>query len=122
MVIQALAVLLLFQLVGEFLSQFLRLPIPGPVVGMALLFALLSYPSPLAERLRETAQTILQHLSLLFVPAGVGVMLHAQRVLDEWLAISLALLFSTVLTIAVTALTIRAVAHWVGVRQNQGPT
>jgi holin-like protein len=113
--INALAILLVFQLTGEFLSQFLRLPIPGPVVGMALLFVALSLPSPLAERLRDTAQTILQHLSLLFVPAGVGVMLHAQRVLDEWLAISIALVASTLITVAVTALTIRVVARWVGV-------
>lgn len=112
--INALAILLVFQLAGEFLSQFLRLPIPGPVVGMALMFMALSFPSPLAERLRDTAQTILQHLSLLFVPAGVGVMLHAQRVLDEWLAISVALVASTLLTIAVTALTVRVVARWVG--------
>jgi len=118
-VINALAILLVFQLAGEFLSQFLRLPIPGPVVGMALLFAVLSFSPALTERLRETAQTILQHLSLLFVPAGVGVMLHAQRVLDEWFAISVALLASTLLTITVTALTIRAVARWTGARNNE---
>ncbi|KPL27015.1 MAG: hypothetical protein AMJ72_11190 [Acidithiobacillales bacterium SM1_46] len=117
--INALAILLVFQLMGEFLSHFLRLPIPGPVVGMALLFVALSVSSALTERLRETAQTILQHLSLLFVPAGVGVMLHAQRVLDEWLAISVALVASTLLTIAVTAFTIRTVAHWMGVRNNE---
>jgi len=120
-VINALAILLVFQLAGEILSHFLRLPIPGPVVGMVLLFATMSFPSDLAERLRDTAQTILQHLSLLFVPAGVGVMLHARRVLDEWFAITVALVLSTLLTIAVTALTIRVVAHWVGAHNKDHP-
>jgi len=121
-VINALAILLVFQLAGEILSHFLRLPVPGPVVGMMLLFAAMSFPSSLAERLRDTAQTILQHLSLLFVPAGVGVMLHAQRVLDEWFAITVALIFSTLLAIAVTALTIRAVARWIGAHNSEEHT
>ncbi len=119
--LNAIATLLVFQLIGEALSQFLRLPIPGPVVGMALLFAALSYPSRLAGRLRETAQTILQHLSLLFVPAGVGVMLHAERVAAEWLAISVALVGSTVLTLAVTALTIRGVSRLLGASKRGEP-
>ena len=109
--INALAILLFFQLIGEVLSQVFKLPVPGPVVGTLLLFGVLWVPSDLSERLRETAQRILQHLSLLFVPAGVGVMLHAQRVTDEWLAISVALIVSTALTIAATALTISALAR-----------
>ena len=60
------------------------------------------------------AQTILRHLSLLFVPAGVGVMAHAARIESEWIAILVALLVSAVLTIAVTALVFRWVARWVG--------
>jgi holin-like protein len=114
--INALAVFLFFQLVGEVISQMFKLPVPGPVVGMALLFLLLLFPSNLSERLRETAQRILQHLSLLFVPAGVGVMLHARRISDEWLAISVALIVSTVLTVAATALTISVLARFMNKR------
>lgn len=117
--LNAITILLLFQLAGEVLSQMLKLPIPGPVVGMALLFVGLSAPSALAQRLRETAQVVLQHLSLLFVPAGVGVMLHARRVADEWLAISVALVLSTVLAIAVTALTINLLGRVVGVHDSE---
>ena len=114
--INALAVFLFFQLVGEVISQMFKLPVPGPVVGMALLFLLLLFPSNLSERLRETAQRILQHLSLLFVPAGVGVMLHPRRISDEWLAISVALIVSTVLTVAATALTISVLARFMNKR------
>lgn len=112
--LQALAVLLVFQLIGEVIGQALGLAIPGPVVGMALLFAALALHAPFVERLRSTANNLLQHLSLLFVPAGVGVMLHARRVADEWLAIVAALVVSTVLTVAVTALTVRLVSRLIG--------
>jgi holin-like protein len=103
-----LATLLVFQLLGEALSRLLALPIPGPVLGMALLLAGLLFDSRVAPRLRPTCVELLRHLSLLFVPAGVGVMLHAARLADEWLPIAVALVVSTALTIAVTA----AVAQW----------
>jgi holin-like protein len=103
--LQAITVLLLFQLAGEIISQTFGLPIPGPVVGMGLFFAALALPRVRAGQLRRTAQNLLQHLSLLFVPAGVGVMLHVRRVAEEWLPIAVALVLSTVLAIVVTALT-----------------
>lgn len=104
----ALTVLLVYQLIGEIIVQFLRLPIPGPVVGLLLLFLTLCVRGKLAEPLRDTANGILQHLSLLFVPAGVGVMVHFARVSGEWLPILAAVLISTALAIGVSALVMRA--------------
>lgn len=106
--LNALTILLLYQLAGEVFVQALGLPVPGPVIGMLALFLTLLARKRVAEPLQDTANGILQHLSLLFVPAGVGVMVHAGRVRDEWLALGVALVASTVLTIAVTALTMRA--------------
>ncbi len=106
--ISALSILLVFQLVGEVVARGLALPIPGPVIGMLLLFVFLLIRRGPGEELRNTSQTLLQHLSLLFVPAGTGIMLHLHRVGDEWLALLLSLLFSTLLTLAVTALAM----HW----------
>jgi putative effector of murein hydrolase LrgA (UPF0299 family) len=113
-VIGALTLLLLCQLAGELLARLSALPVPGPVLGLVLLFALGLVRGAVPEALRETAQTILRHLSLLFVPAGVGVMVHAARIESEWLAIVVALLASAVLTIAVTALVFHWVARWSG--------
>jgi len=100
----ALTLLLLFQLAGEVIVQFFALPIPGPVIGMALLFATLVIRGGAPDRLRTTANNLLQHLSLLFVPAGVGVMVHFSRLGDEWPAIVGALLVSTFVTLGVTGL------------------
>ncbi len=106
--LNAITLLLLFQLAGEAIALLLALPVPGPVIGMGLLFATLALRSGVPAELRSTAQNLLQHLSLLFVPAGVGVMLHARRMADEWLPLVVALVASTFLTIAITALVLRA--------------
>jgi holin-like protein len=111
--IRALTTLLVFQLLGESISFGLGIPIPGPVFGMVLLVAyLLSRPGEV-EELKGTAQELLRHLSLLFVPAGVGIMLYADRVRDEWLPIVVAILTSTALTLVVTALTVKKVNAWI---------
>jgi holin-like protein len=81
--IAALATLLVFQLVGEAVVVALHAPVPGPVVGMGLLLLTLVARPAWLSALQPTAQGLLQHLSLLFVPAGVGVMLHLQRLGDE---------------------------------------
>jgi holin-like protein len=119
-VLNAITLLLVLQLAGEIISQSLALPVPGPVIGMLLLFVVLLARSRLAAQVRETAQNLLQHLSLLFVPAGVGVMLHVRRVTDEWAAILVALVISTVLTIVVTALSIQLIARLLQARDTKG--
>jgi holin-like protein len=101
--ISALTTLLIFQTLGEGLSFALKLPVPGPVLGMVLLLAYLRLrPSALAA-LRPTCTHFLRHLSLLFVPAGVGVMLHGARLASEWGSIVVALVLSSALSIGVTA-------------------
>jgi holin-like protein len=103
-----ITLLLVYQLIGEVISLALRLPVPGPVIGMLLLFLTLIARGSVSDELRNTANGLLSHLSLLFVPAGTGVMVHMGRIADEWLPITVALVGSTVLTIAVTALVMRA--------------
>lgn len=104
----ALTLLLAFQLAGEALVLYFRLPVPGPVVGMLLLFASLVARGGVPAALGSTANGILTHLSLLFVPAGTGILLHFSRVAGEWPAILVALVVSTALSIGVTALTMQA--------------
>ena len=76
--------LLLCQLAGEALARALGLPVPGPVLGLALL--------------------LLAHLGLLFVPAGVGVVMHLEVLAGDAGAIALAVLGGTLLAIGVTGL------------------
>ena len=103
-----ITLLLVYQLVGEVIALAFKLPVPGPVIGMLLLFLTLIARRSVSDELRNTANGLLSHLSLLFVPAGTGVMVHLGRIENEWLPIAAALVGSTVLTIAVTALVMRA--------------
>jgi holin-like protein len=103
----AFAILLLFQCLGEGVVFVLGLPVPGPVAGMVLLFiALLAWPA-LQLRIEAAAGELLRHLSLLFVPAGVGIVAAAGSGSGHWLAIGASLVASTFLTLAVTALILR---------------
>jgi holin-like protein len=116
--IAGLTILLLFQLAGEVLVHLFALPLPGPVIGMALLFIGLALRGGVPAFLGQTSTGLLSHLSLLFVPAGVGVMLHFQRIANEWQAIACALVISTAVTLAVTAWTLRCLQGLLQRRRN----
>ena len=103
----SLTTLLVFQLAGEVAARGLNLPVPGPVLGMLFLFIALVLRGGPGHELQATGSTLLQHLSLLFVPAGVGIMVHLHRVADEWLPLLLSLLISTAATLVVTALVMK---------------
>ena len=105
--LSALTQLLIFQLAGEVIARGLALPIPGPVLGMLFLFVALLIKSGPSEGLQTTSQNLLQHLSLLFVPAGTGIMVHLHRVSDEWLPLLASLVVSTLATLIVTALVMK---------------
>ena len=100
--LESLAVLLLCQLAGELIVVLLDWPVPGPVIGMALLFLGLMVKGDVPQPLADTANGLLGQLSLLFVPAGVGVMTHLTLLGNQWLPLTASLLVSTLLTIAVT--------------------
>lgn len=95
--------LLVFQLLGEALAFAFALPIPGPVIGLALFFFFLCLKEGPPPEMRQAAQDLLQHMSLLFVPAGVGIVLYLDLLREEWLALSAALILSTLLTLLVGA-------------------
>ncbi len=112
--IRAIAILLAFQLGGTVLAKALSLPLPGPVIGMAGLFVALVLFSRLAEAIAPTAKGLLAHLSLLFVPAGVGVVGHLDKLGQDGLGLALAILGSTVLAIAAGVLAFVGVARLTG--------
>ena len=96
--LEALAALLAFQLLGEVIARLSGLPVPGPVIGMTLLF--LAWPAlgKLQERLGSVADTLLANFGLLFVPAGVGVMLHAGLIALWWAPLLAAVAISSAVT------------------------
>ncbi|MDZ5458719.1 CidA/LrgA family protein [Azohydromonas lata] len=105
--LRGLALLLLLQALGEALARGFSLPLPGPVIGLVLLLAALRLPA-LHTPVAAAADVLLSNLSLLFVPVGVGVITHLALLSQYGLRLLLAIVLSTWVGMAVTALVLRA--------------
>jgi putative effector of murein hydrolase LrgA (UPF0299 family) len=108
----SLGLILLCQLVGEAVARGTGIPVPGPVIGLVLCVLLLLLRDRIGQRgpvelrdgtFEQTGRGLLSHLSLMFIPAGVGVVQRLDVLAGNALTIALALLVSTVLSLAVTA-------------------
>jgi holin-like protein len=112
--IASLSLILLCQLAGEVMVRGLALPMPGPVVGMLILlllllardrFALLARGPLQGGGVEGASRGLLAHLSLLFIPAGVGVVQKLDLLAEHGIAILLILAVSVVITLSVTVAT-----------------
>lgn len=103
--VETFLVLIGLQLLGEWLARWLHIPVPGPVLGMLLLFVGLCLRRGVPAALQHGVPAFLQHLSLLFVPAGAGVLLYADLLTGQtvWQLV-LALAVGTTATLLVSAL------------------
>ena len=101
--LRGLAWLLALQSVGELLARGLFLPFPGPVIGMMLLLVALRW-QVVREPVASCADFLLSHLSLLFVPVGVGVMTHLSLVSQFGFRMLAVIVLSTLAGLAVTVL------------------
>ncbi|MDI5933099.1 CidA/LrgA family protein [Halomonas kalidii] len=100
--IMGMSVLLSCQFLGELVARGLILPVPGPVIGMVILLVGLMIRGKVPDSLRMTGEGLLRYLTLLFVPAGVGLMVHVELIgLDLW-PILVTLVVSTAVTLGVT--------------------
>jgi holin-like protein len=112
--LEALTLILACQLAGEALVRLSGLAFPGPVLGMAILLGLVAFAGRTGEALDGVADTIMRNLSLLFVPAAVGVIQQVDLIATYWLAIAASLLGSTILTLIVTVAVFRVTSRLVG--------
>jgi len=106
--LNGMTLLLIYQLVGEIGVHMLQWPVPGPVLGMVLLFLTLLLRKGIPASIDTSSHALLSHLSLLFVPAGVGMMVYLERLKQEWLPIVAALFLGTLITLSVSALVMQA--------------
>ena len=108
-----LAILLVLQTCGELLARALALPFPGPVIGLMLLLVALR-ASAVQTRVAAVAEFLLAHLSLLFVPVGVGVMTHLGVLGQYGWRLAVVIVLSTWIGLAVTALCLRTLLRDTG--------
>lgn len=103
--VYAFAALFACQLLGEVIVQSVGLPLPGPLVGMVLLFSGLVWHGRIPEKLNDTVGKLLRHMMLFFIPLVAGVMMHAQRMAAEWVPFMAACIAGAAVTLIVTSLT-----------------
>ena len=105
--LEGIAVLIALQLAGETIAALSGLAVPGPVIGLALLAFWGLWRGALPDRVELAGDALLKHLSLLFVPAGVGLIAFGERLLAEGTRLVAVLVVSTAATLIVTALVFR---------------
>ncbi|MFG1491861.1 CidA/LrgA family protein [Oceanospirillum sp. HFRX-1_2] len=103
-------VLLFCQFLGELIVRYLDWPFPGPVVGMVLLLIGLMVNGGVPQGVRDASEGLLTYLALLFVPAGVGLMVHYRLIAADGLVIATALVLSTAVTLLVTGVLLNKLA------------
>lgn len=102
--IRSILVLIGCQCLGELLRLLLHLPVSGPVLGMALLVLILFFIGGPPAGLRTASDRLLSYLAILFVPAGVGIVLYRDEFTRHWALILVSLVGSSILAIVATAL------------------
>ncbi len=100
MLLRGLSWLVLCQLLGTGLNALLLPMLPGPIIGLVLLFAFLLLRGEVGEPLQLAASSLLKYLPLLLVPPAVGVMVYAQAIAADFWAVVGALLLSLLLSVA----------------------
>ena len=106
--LKSIFIILLYQLIGELFQKFFGLSIPGPVIGLVLLLITLlliqkrERAVPIKEDLYNSAEILLNYLPLLFIPVGVGVVMHLSLLEDNLASVVLVIILGTLLTLALT--------------------
>ncbi|MDP4090944.1 MAG: CidA/LrgA family protein [Bacillota bacterium] len=95
-------ILLVICYIGEFLKEAFKLPLPGNIIGMIILFLLLSAGIVKLEMLKEVSSFLLEHLAFFFVPAGVGLIAYMDVLGANWVTILGISLITTILVAGVT--------------------
>lgn len=105
--IKELLLILGITYLGNYLSQFSPIPFPGPVIGLILLFFLLSKKIIKVNEIENTTNILLNNLSFLFLPPGVALINSFDKLSDSWLKLIFLILITTTLTLATTGLTVQ---------------
>lgn len=93
-------------LIGQWLSTTFHLPLPGNLLGMFILFALLCFGIVKEEQIAEGSDLLLKYMAFFFIPAGVGLLGYLDLLSPVWLQWATILALSTVLVMAITAKTV----------------
>lgn len=107
-----------FLAIGEFVVWLTGIPVPSSIIGMLLLTLSLKAGVVKPRHIENVSNFLVRNLGFFFVPAGIGLMNCLGLIADQWLPIAGASIGSTVVIIAVTGWTHRAVRKSLSRRKN----
>jgi holin-like protein len=93
---------------GDLINKLTGLPLPGGVIGLVILLAIFIWRGGPDRQMKETSHFLLRNMTVLFIPASVGLITQLPALKQDALPIGVAIVVSTVLGMAVTA----AIMHW----------
>lgn len=102
-------IILSFSFLGEVLSKVFNLPVPGSVIGMLFLFLALEFKILKVKDVETVGGFLLGNLSILFLPAGVGIMVYFPIIKDTWWLLLLVSIITTAFTVAFVGVIVQAV-------------
>ena len=100
--LQGIITLVALQLLGETISFYFDIPIPGAIIGMVLLLGYLMLRGYVSRPLAETSGKLFPYLPLLLIPASVGVIQYGTLLEKEGIAVLAALVISLVISFIAT--------------------
>ena len=103
--------LLSIYFVSEIISKLLNLPVPGSIIGMILLFVLLTSNIIKIEKVENLANFFLDHLAFFFIPASVGLMTSFASLKGSIFKIILLCILTTIIVIALTGVTVQFICN-----------
>ena len=92
-------VILFFLAMGKAITFYSSVPISGSVIGLVLLFICLSFRVVPTKIVLPASNLLLKYMMLFFVPAGVGLINHADFFLSNWVVILFSSLVSTIIVL-----------------------
>ncbi|GAB4067677.1 CidA/LrgA family protein [Ancylobacter sonchi] len=101
-----------FWLAGEGIVRLFGLPLPGGIVGLVIVLALLASRRIKTRSMRRGAQWLLADMLLFFVPAVLAVLDHQELLGLTGLKILAVILVSTVSVMIATAFTVDRCYRW----------
>ncbi|MEN8077638.1 CidA/LrgA family protein [Clostridioides difficile] len=96
---------------GEIISKLLHIPIPGNIIGMILLFLLLTTKVIKVEKVENLANFFLDHLAFFFIPASVGLMTSFDSLKGSIFRIIILCILTTIIVISVTGITVQFICR-----------
>jgi holin-like protein len=103
-------IILIIYLLGELLSKLLKLPVPGNILGMVILFILLCTKVVKVDNISTVTNFLLEHLAFFFIPAGVGLMTSIGIIKSTWWQLIVVCISTTIIIIGVTGIVIQAIS------------